>query len=142
MGLHMTTASHASAQRRPLAELLRSWLDEHSIRSERQVALRCKLSEPTWRSIRSGRVVRPKQETLEKISKGTGIPLRKLMVAAARNVDASYVIDDVTEQLDITSPQALDIFIARLGEVPDEDLPMLRSRVQEIVDLMLLPDER
>lgn len=110
-----------------LSDLLRQYMDEHPDLSERQIAERCGLPQQTFRKIRMGNVVRPLPKTLDALNRGTGIPVRVLREAAARNVDESYVIED------ISSDQALRIAIARIGEVPDEELPDLVKIAQEAV---------
>jgi transcriptional regulator with XRE-family HTH domain len=104
----------------PLAELIQRYLDLRQL-SVRQAAARAGMSHEALSRIMAGKVRAPHAKTIEKLGAGLGIPVRELREAVARNLEESYVVED------ITTSEALQIAIARVGE---QWLAMLAAAVR------------
>jgi len=93
----------------PLAELIQRYPDLRQL-SVRQAAARAGMSHEALNRIMAGKVRAPHAKTIETLGAGLGIPVRESREAVARNLEESYVVEDITTSV------ALQIAIARVGE--------------------------
>lgn len=120
-----------------LSQLLADHLTQRQI-SERQAAERCGMRFESFRKILRGLIERPRDVTLQKISDGLGIPMARLVEARAKDANEQYVGLPVE---DITTKGALQIAIAKAGEIPDEDLPGIRRDLEELMRTLQAEDK-
>lgn len=111
-----------------LSQLLSDHLAQRDI-SERQAAERCGMNFESFRKVARGLTSRPRDATLQKIADGLSIPMRRLIEARARDANEPY--EPVIE--DITTREALEIAIARIDDIPDEELPLVRAQVERLL---------
>lgn len=116
-----------------LSQLLGDHLQRREI-TVRQAAARVGMPFESIRKILVGRTVRPRDETLRRIHEGLGISMERLL--EARALDANEPMGGRAVVEDITTQEALDIAIARVGEIPPEDLEDVRRRVEKLLKAM------
>ncbi|KIF67562.1 hypothetical protein HY68_01235 [Streptomyces sp. AcH 505] len=115
-----------------LSQLLVDHLRQRDL-SARQGAERSGMHFESFRKILAGLTERPRDATLLKISNGLSIPMARLIEARAKDANEPYEGSGPYEVQDITTTGALEIAIARVAEVSDEDLPEVRRHLEELM---------
>lgn len=116
-----------------LSQLLADHLRARDL-SARQGAERSGMHFESFRKILAGLTERPRDATLLKISNGLGISMHRLVEARAKDANEPYEGGSGPYEVqDITITGALEIAIARVGEVSEEDLPEVRRHLEELL---------
>lgn len=102
--------------------------------TERQAAARIGMPFESFRKILRGATERPRDATLQKIAEGLGVPPELLARERARDAGEAYAAPMGVE--DITTSEALDIAIARVHELPEEELQAVREQAERLLRLM------
>lgn len=101
--------------------------------TERQAAARAGMPFESFRKILRGTTQRPRDATLTQIADGLGVPVEILLRERAR--DAGDVLGSPPVE-DITTSEALQIAIARVHEVPEDELDVVRRQAEELLRSM------
>lgn len=101
--------------------------------SDRQAAVRCGMHFESFRKILRGQTKRPRTATLQQIADGLGTPLELLLRERARDADDLLGSPPIE---DITTSEALQIAIARVHEIPEEELEDARRQAEELLRAM------
>jgi transcriptional regulator with XRE-family HTH domain len=102
--------------------------------TERQAAARVGLTFETFRKILRGLTARPRDATLQQIAEGLGVPMEQLVQERALDANEEFATTFVVD--DITASEALDIAIARVNELPPEEVEPLRGQLEELLRVM------
>lgn len=101
--------------------------------TERQAAARAGMPYESFRKILRGATQRPRDTTLQQIADGLGVPVEVLLRERAR--DAGDVLGSPAVE-DITTSEALQIAIARVDEIPDDEMDAVRRQAEELLRSM------
>jgi transcriptional regulator with XRE-family HTH domain len=101
--------------------------------SDRQAAARCGMPFESFRKILRGQSKRPRNSSLQQIADGLGVPMEILLRERARDADDLLGTPQVD---DITTSEALQIAIARVGEIPEGELDEVRRQAEELLRAM------
>lgn len=116
-----------------LSRRLETILAEREL-TDRQAAARIGMPFESFRKILRGMTARPRDETLQRIADGLGVPAEAL--AAERALDGGEAFTSQMTVQDITASEALDIAIARVGELPAEELDAVRAQAEALLRMM------
>lgn len=116
-----------------LSQLLDAILRERGL-TERQAAERVDMPFESFRKILRGMTARPRDGTLRRIADGFGVPVANLMEARARDANEDFASAAAVQ--DITTTAALDIAIARVGDLRPEELDTVRAQMEELLRAM------
>lgn len=98
--------------------------------TERQAAARCGMPYESFRKVLRGLSARPRDATLERIAEGLGVPADVLFRERAR--DSGELLSAPPVE-DITTSEALQIAIARVEEIPADELEAVRRQAEELL---------
>lgn len=102
--------------------------------TERQAAARIGMQFESFRKILRGLTSRPRDETLQRIADGLGVPVEILALERARDAGEAFNGPVVIE--DITAGEALEIAIARVHEIPEDQVEETRRQAEELLRIM------
>lgn len=116
-----------------LSRRLAEVLDERGL-TDREGAVRVGMPFESFRKILRGITARPRDATLQKIADGLGIPVARLVEERARDANEPFAGAFIVE--DITVSEALEIAIARVNELSEDELAPVREQAATLLRAM------
>lgn len=116
-----------------LSRRLAEVLDERGL-TDREGAARVGMPFESFRKILRGLTARPRDATLQKIADGLGVPVERLAQERARDANEEFASTFVIQ--DITASEALDIAIARVNDLSDEEVESVREQAEALLNAM------
>lgn len=116
-----------------LSRRLAEVLDERGL-TDREGAARVGMPFESFRKILRGLTARPRDVTLQKIADGLGVPVERLAEERARDANEQFASAFVVE--DITASEALEIAIARVNELSDDEVESVREQAEALLNAM------